>query len=192
MLDDVQGFVIAALTCSLGVVMYSFCSLLTGGTAGLAFLLHYLSGLPFGLIFFVINVPFYWFGWRRMGGVFTLKTFVAVTMVSILVDLMPHMLRFDVIQPLYATVAGGVLMGASILMFIRHRASLGGISIMAVWLQQVRGIRAGKVQMVSDLLILGGAFFVLPLDRALLSILGAVVFGMVLAINHRPGRYMGF
>lgn len=183
---------IAALTCSLGVLMYSFCSLLTGGTAGLAFLLHYLTDLPFGLLFFIINAPFYWFGWRRMGRVFTLKTFIAVTLVSVMVDLMPHMLRIDFIQPVYAMAAGGVLMGASILMFIRHRASLGGISIMALWLQQVHGIRAGKVQMVADLLILGGALFILPLDRALLSILGAVVFNLVLAINHKPGRYMGF
>lgn len=189
--DDLQGLVFAALTVAVGVTMYSFCSLLTGSTAGLSFLLHYATGWPFGLIFFLINLPFYWFGLRRMGWIFTLKTFLSVSLISLMVDLMPQVMRFDFIDPLYASIAGGVLMGSGILIFIRHRASLGGVNILAVWLQQARGISAGKVQTLVDVLVLACAFFVLPLERALLSILGAVVLGLVLAVNHRPGRYMG-
>ena len=46
------------------------------------------------------------------------------------------------------------------------------------------------MQLVVDLLILLAAFGVTDLWRVLLSVLGAVVLNMTLAINHRPGRYM--
>ena len=35
-------------------------------------------------------------------------------------------------------------------MLFRHRASLGGVGIVALWLQQEKGWRAGKVQMAVD------------------------------------------
>ncbi len=45
--------------------------------------------------------------------------------------------------------------------------------------------------MAVDLAILAAACFVIPFDRLALSVLGAVVVNMTLAINHRPGRYLG-
>ena len=33
-------------------------------------------------MFFAVNLPFYWLGWRRMGARFTLKTFAAVALLS--------------------------------------------------------------------------------------------------------------
>ncbi len=50
-------------------------------------LIHYATHLPFGVVFFVINLPFYWLSVRRMGAAFTLKTFCAVGLVSLFSDL---------------------------------------------------------------------------------------------------------
>ena len=36
-------------------------------SAGLAFLLHYATGIGFGKIFFVLNLPFYWLAQQRGG-----------------------------------------------------------------------------------------------------------------------------
>ena len=85
---------------------------------------------------------------------------------------------------------GGLLVGAGLLMLFRHRASLGGVNVVALYLQERLGWRAGRVQLVVDLLILLAAFGVTDLWRVALSVLGAVVLNMTLAINHRPGRYM--
>ncbi|HAQ27434.1 MAG TPA: hypothetical protein DCQ80_15960, partial [Pseudomonas sp.] len=77
------------------------------------------------------------------------------------------------------------------LMLFRHRASLGGVNILALYLQERFGLRAGAVQMGIDASIVLAALFVVPLDKVLLSVLGAVALNLVLAINHRAGRYMG-
>ena len=81
--------------------------------------------------------------------------------------------------------------GLGILFFIRHRASLGGIGILAVYLQRTRGWSAGKVQMSYDACLMVAAFFMLSPSKVLYSAIGAVVLSLVLMFNHRPGRYMG-
>lgn len=188
--EDAQALLTGTLLISLAVLMYRHAGLLSGGTAGLAFLGHYASGWRFGSLFFLINLPFYWLAWRRMGTAFTLKTFVAVLLLSLQTEWLPQWLSFQTLQPLYAAVMGGMLMGTGFLILFRHRASLGGVGILALVLQEQRGWRAGHVQMAVDCVIVTAAFWLVEPTRVLLSILGAVALNMVLAINHRPGRYI--
>jgi len=188
--EDLQALLTGTLFISLAVMMFNHAGLLTGGTAGLAFLLHYATGVGFGKLFFLINLPFYWIAWRHMGRDFTLKTFAAVAMLSAITEYQPLALRFESLHPLYAAVMGGLLMGAGFLMLFRHRASLGGVGIVALVLQQQRGWRAGKVQMVVDCAIVLAALFVVAPERIAYSLVGAVVLNLTLAVNHKPGRYI--
>jgi len=188
--DDLQALLTGTLFIALGVAMFKHAGLLTGGTAGLAFLLHYATGVSFGKLFFLINLPFYWIAWRRMGRAFTLKTFIAVALLSMLTEWQPLALSFAALQPLYAAVMGGLLMGSGFLMLFRHRASLGGVGIVALLLQQERGWRAGKVQMVVDCAIVMAALFVVDPLRIGYSLVGAIALNLTLAVNHKPGRYV--
>jgi uncharacterized membrane-anchored protein YitT (DUF2179 family) len=188
--EDAQALVTGTLFISLGVALFKHAGLLTGGTAGLAFLLHYASDVSFGQLFFLINLPFYWIAWRRMGRAFTVKTFAAVALLSGLVELQPLVLSFRALHPLYAAIMGGLLMGAGFLMLFRHHASLGGVGIVALVLQQERGWRAGKVQMAVDCAIVLAALFVVEPQRIAYSLVGAVALNLTLAVNHKPGRYI--
>lgn len=187
--DDVQALLTGTLFVALALVLFRHAGLLTGGTAGIAFVLHYATGLPFGAGFFVVNLPFYVLAWRRMGRRFTLKTFAAVALLSMLAELLPHWLVLQAVQPLFAAIGGGLLMGAGLLILFRHHASLGGLNVLVLWLQERRGWRAGHVQMAVDLaILLAAAPWVGPL-QLLLSVLGALALNLALAVNHKPGRY---
>lgn len=188
--EDVQALLTGTLFVALGVVMFRHAGLLTGGTAGLAFLLHYATGWNFSLVFFLVNLPFYGLAFRRMGLTFTLKTFAAVASLALLAQWLPHWVTFGSLSSGFATVAGGLLMGAGMLMLFRHRASLGGFNVLALFLQERFGWRAGHVQMAFDCAIVLTAFAVVDWRQIAWSVLGAVVLNMTLAINHRPGRYM--
>jgi uncharacterized membrane-anchored protein YitT (DUF2179 family) len=59
LLEDVQALVTGTLFVALGVTLFKQAGMVTGGTAGIAFVAHYAVGWPFGLVFFVINLPFY-------------------------------------------------------------------------------------------------------------------------------------
>lgn len=190
LLEDIQALVIGTLLVALAVTLFKAAGLLSGGTAGIAFLMHYLAGWPFGIVFFVINLPFYWVAWRHMGRAFTLRTVAAVVLVSVLADGLPQHLVLASIDPWLAAVLGGVLMGNGFLILFRHHASLGGLGILALLAQKKRGWRAGHVQMAVDAVIVAAALATVPLPRVLMSVLAVVVLNLVIATNHRPGRYV--
>ncbi|MGJ7039822.1 uncharacterized membrane-anchored protein YitT (DUF2179 family) [Shinella sp. BE166] len=189
--EDAIAIVVGTMFMALGIVIYTKTVLLAGSTAGLALLLQYATGIGFWWLFFAINLPFYILAVRKLGWAFTLRTFAAVTLVSIFTRLTFELVSFSHLDPLYAAVMGGALSGTGLLILFRHRTGLGGINVLAIYLQDHFGIRAGYFQLAVDLAILAAAFFVIPLDRLALSVVGAVVVNMTLAINHRPGRYLG-
>lgn len=187
--EDAQAIFTGTLFVSLALILFSQSGLLTGGTAGAAFVLHYATGWGLGSLFFLINLPFYWFAWRRMGREFTLKTFLAITLLSALTQWSPQLFAIERLHPAYAAVLGGLLLGSGCLFLARHHASLGGATIISLYLQQARGWRAGKVQMGIDCTIVLLALTVVEPERVAWSVLAAVVMNLFIAVNHRPGRY---
>jgi uncharacterized membrane-anchored protein YitT (DUF2179 family) len=187
--DDLQAFATAIVVVSLGLSLLSSAGLLTGGTPGLAFLLSHATGWPLGAALFVVNLPFYVLAWREMGARFTLRTLGAVTALSLGVEGVSHMLSMRHVQPMYAALAGGTLIGVGLLVLFRHRASLGGINVLALALQRRCGWRAGAVQMAIDLAILAAAFALVDPVRVAYSVAGSLAVNLVLLCNHRPGRY---
>ena len=105
--------------------------------------------------------------------------------------LAPKVVRFELLNPWVASVLGGFLIGFGLLALLRHQASVGGVNILAQWLQQAKGFSAGKVQMSVDLVVVLAAFWVLPPMQVAQSVVGAVAIGAILALNPRPGRYLG-
>ena len=189
--EDALALLTGTALVALGIAFYSHAGLLTGGTVGLAFLLKYLAGWPFGLVFFLVNLPFYGLAIWRMGWKFTLRTVCAVALVSLFAELTPRWVRFAELDVVYAALFGGFVIGLGLLILFRHRASLGGVNILALFVQERFGVRAGSVQMGIDALIVLAAVLVVPLDKVALSVLGAVALNLVLAVNHRADRYMG-
>ncbi|WP_112309124.1 YitT family protein [Pseudogemmobacter bohemicus] len=188
--DDAQGLIFGTLMCALGLQFLTHSGLITGQTAGLALVISYASGWGFGAVFFLINLPFYWFGYRRIGLRFTIKSLISVALLSVFAQVMPHYLSFDTLHPLLAGVLFGFVTGAGLLALFRHGSSLGGIGIVALMLQDRTGFRAGWAQMIFDLMLFAVALLWIPADRVLWSLPGVVILNLVLAINHRRDRYI--
>jgi uncharacterized membrane-anchored protein YitT (DUF2179 family) len=190
--DDAQALITGTLFVSLGLAMFRQAGLMTGGTVGLAFLAHYATGAAFGPLFFAINLPFYLLAWKRMGRRFTLKTMAAVTLLAWLSEALPGWFQLQQVAPWFAAIGGGLLVGAGFIILFRHRASLGGLNVLVLWLQERFGWRAGVVQMAIDAAILLASWPWIDARRLALSVLAAAAMNFALAVNHRPGRYMAF
>ncbi|MBY4628802.1 YitT family protein [Rhizobium croatiense] len=189
-IEDVQGIFSGSLVAALGLYVLASAGLLTGSTAGVAFLLHYAFGVNFGLAFFLLNLPFFYLSWKRLGVAFTVKTFIAIGLTSVMSDLQSRLFSISSIHPAWAALLGGLLLGFGALALYRHRASLGGVGILGVYLQERFGIRAGLVQLGIDLCVLAAAFFVTTPPVVFYSVLGALVLNLFVAINHRADRYI--
>lgn len=189
-LEDIQGIVIGATLVALSIQFLSQANLITGQIAGLALITSYATDWSFGLVFFVLNLPFYILAVRQLGWTFTLKTFVAVALMSTISELFPYVLTVDMVHPALGAMLGGVLAGIGLLSLIRHGATLGGVGIVALWLQDTRGVQAGNTQLLFDVFVFGLAFWILPADVVVWSLLGAVILNMIITVNHRRDRYV--
>lgn len=188
--DDLQGLGTGTLFVAVGILLMKSAGLVPGGIVGLALLAHYASGLDLGAILFLVNLPFYLLAWTRMGRAFTLRTMVAVTVLALLSWWLPRAVSVQQIDGVLAAILGGLLCGAGMLMLFRHGASLGGLNVLVLRLQDRFGWPAGKTQMALDaLVVLGGGWYGGDLRRLALSVLAVVALNLALVYNHRPGRY---
>ena len=190
LIEDAQGIAYGATMAAFGIVILTHLGLVTGQTAGLAVLISYATGWGFGPVFFAVNLPFYVIGYLRMGKVFVAKTFVAVALLSALSLWLPGQVSFAHLNPWVGAVLFGFLSGSALMALFRHGASLGGIGIVALILQDRLGWRAGLVQLSFDLVLFALAFAVIDARAILISALGALVVNLVVAINHRRDRYI--
>ena len=189
-LEDMQGIFASSMIAALGLALMGSAGLVASGTAGVAFVLHYLTGVSFGLYYTVVNIPFYVLALKRLGWAFTLKTILAVSLTSLITEFQPHFVRIESIDPMWTAVLAGILLGFGLLGLYRHRASLGGVGVLAVYLQDRFGMRAGLVQLAFDLIVLVAAFSVAAPFIVLCSVVGALVLNLFLTINHRADRYI--
>ncbi|MGY4496042.1 YitT family protein [Pseudomonas sp. TE3610] len=187
--EDCLALLVGTVMISFGLLLLRTAGIMTGGTAGIALLLHYAFGFAFGVVFFLLNVPFFYLAVRRMGWAFSLKTFLCIGLVSLFSDHLAGLISFARVQPLYAAVMGNIILGTGFLILFRHRASLGGLNILALYLQQRFGWRAGWLQMGSDVLILSLSLATVSLPVLAVSVAGVVVLNLIVALNHRAGRY---
>lgn len=190
LLEDGQGIAFGSTMAAFGVTLLAHMGLVTGQTAGLAILISYATGWSFAAVFFAVNIPFYWLGWRRFGAAFTLKTFAAVALTSGLSAVMPGWISFEQINPIFGAMLFGAICGTGLLALFRHGASLGGVGIVALYLQDATGFRAGWSQLIFDAGLFALALCVVDWQAVGYSFLGAVVLNMVIAINHRRDRYI--
>ncbi|WP_105903110.1 YitT family protein [Vibrio gangliei] len=187
--EDIVALVVGSFVVALGVYFLSSANLITGGTAGLSLLLSQLSPLSFGTIYFFINLPFYALAWLRFGKTFAINSLIAGALVSVFADNLERFMLLSRIDAVFSAFAGGLLIGIGMLILFRHRSSLGGFNVMCLLIQDKTGISVGKTQMVLDCsIVVASLFFVSPYLIAL-SVLGAIVLNITLAMNHKPTRY---
>lgn len=191
LLEDAVGLVVGTLIMAIAVMVLKAGGLVTGAVAGLALIGAQVSGWSFGAVFFVLNLPFYVVALRRMGVKFTVKTFVAVALLSVFTEVLPGVLRIEVMHPWAAAPVFGVLAGIALIILFRHGATLGGVGIVALWLQETRKIPAGNTQLAFEALVFALALTVDDWPLVLVSLGGAVILNLMITVNHRGDRYIG-
>lgn len=189
-LEDVQGILIGTLLVALSIQFLRASGLFTGQIAGLALIISYPTSWSFGIIFFVLNLPFYGLAIIQLGWRFTIKSLTAVAAMSILADTLPLVLTINELPPVLGALLFGVLAGVGLLSLFRHGATLGGVGIVALWLQDTRGIAAGNTQLLFDFLIFAAALLLFPWQTVAWSLLGASILNVIITTNHRRDRYI--
>ncbi len=128
----------------------------TGGTPGMAILLHYLTGLSIGTLMLAVNIPLLLIGMKYLGKRFGIRTVISIFLTSGFVDLFNLVLRLKPAsnELLLASLFGGVVIGIGVGLVLRGNSSAGGSTIIARLAADRFGIKPGQTILAVDMLII--------------------------------------
>lgn len=176
--------VLGCLVTASGLVILKHSDIVTGGTAGLSLSLSPLLGVPFPYMFALLNLPFFLFSYFYMGKAFTLKTILAIALLTVMSSVDQFLPEFAV-PPLVGAIVGGVFIGTGIMTLFRNGASLGGATILSIYLHKKHGINPGASNFTFDFIVILSSFFAYSLTSGIISILSIAVTSALLALFKR-------
>ena len=114
-----------------------------------------LPALPVGVLVFVMNVPLFLIGVRKMGWSLLVSSLYAMTIGSVFIDVMAALHTFQPMEPMLACIYGGVLMGLSMGLMLQVGATTGGTELGARLLKyRVPHLSIGRLCLSIDLVII--------------------------------------
>lgn len=143
---------------------------LAGGATGLALLSHYfLPSLPVGLIYFLLNIPLFAFGWMFVGRRFLIYSMAGVFIFSG-VMFWPFPV-FPVDDMILSALTAGIIIGVGSGIILRSLGSAGGLDILSVILYKRFSIRPGNTVLCFNGLLLLSASLRIPLEMILYTLI---------------------
>jgi len=148
---------------ALGVVGFlSPNKIATGGTAGLAIILHYVLNLPIGVLMALINIPLLLVSIKYLGKKFAFKSMFAIALIVAFVDVLKEVVLLPAFSNdlILATLYGGVIIGVGLGLIFKGGGSAGGGTILAKIITSKFNIKTSDVIMLLDGIVVVSAGFV--------------------------------
>jgi uncharacterized membrane-anchored protein YitT (DUF2179 family) len=141
-----------------------------GGATGVSMLIFDITSIPISILIFVINVPFLWIGYRKLGLWFAIKSTIAIALLALCLAVVSFP---DVTHDkLLTAVFGGVFIGTGSGLAMRGGAVLDGTEIAAVLVsKKTQLLKVSDFILLLNVLIFGVAASVLGVEPAMYSIL---------------------
>lgn len=127
----------------------------SGGLTGFAQIInHIFSAVPVGITVIVLNVPLFILGWKLIGGKLLIGSLWAMFISSVIIDLLA-MLEWKPMDPILASIFGGVCMGLSLGLIIQQGSTTGGTDLLARLLKlKLAWLPMGKLLLAIDLVVI--------------------------------------
>jgi len=155
--------ILGSIFLALGVVGFFVPNeVLTGGTAGLSLLLHYISSYSVGVLMVGVNLPLLIVGGKYLGKMFALRTIITILLISVLIDFFAQLsiIKPFVLDIILASIFGGIFVGIGLALVIKGNSSAGGSTIIARIVASKTEIKPARVILIIDSLIICSALFV--------------------------------
>jgi uncharacterized membrane-anchored protein YitT (DUF2179 family) len=149
-------------------------NVIDGGITGISIMLSHITGFRLGIFIFLLNLPFFFMGYKQIGKTFAISTLFGITVLSIFTSLFHPVPAFTE-DILLATIFGGMILGTGVGLVIRYGGALDGTEILAILMNKKLPFSVGEIIMFFNIFILGTAGFVFTWDRAMYSILAYVI-----------------
>lgn len=132
-----------------------------GGISGIGALLFYLTGIPVGVPYLVINILLVFVAIKNIGASFGTKTIVNIVIISIMLSVLPKIITQPIINDTFlSAVLGGIFGGVGLGLVFSQGGSTGGTDIIAMLVTKYKRMSPGRVIMYCDVIIIASSWFV--------------------------------
>lgn len=159
------------------------CDIAYGGLIGFGQMIHrFVPEIPVGLTVIVLNIPLFLLGWKLLGGRLLITSLFAMTISSVLIDVLDALFWFPSMDPLLAGIYGGALVGLSLGMVFQVGSTTGGTDLIArLLIIPFPWLSAGKLLLAVDLIsIASTAVAFHSMDAALYGVISQFVTATVM------------
>lgn len=152
--------------------------MISGGVTGISVMIEFLTGLPLGILVFVLNIPLFILGLFFLDFDFMFFSGISIVVFSVWISF------FEGLKPvgyaltneiMLACIFGGVLNGAGGGILFRAGASAGGFDIPATIIRKKFNVNTGSVLMVLNCFIISISSIFYGVDKALYTLVAQFI-----------------
>ena len=192
-----RAYALIALGCLIMAAGFSFFMIpqriAPGGVFGIAMVLHYVTtalgyAVPTGTIGLLLNIPLFFWGLRALGSRFVARTIFGMVASSTFMDMLSFLIvRFGWepsvhgLDPMLASLFGGLAIGGGLGIVFRHMGSTGGTDVVGQILGRRTNVSVGAWMIIADaLVVIIASYYFRSLSLSLYAIVTIFVSGRVI------------
>lgn len=143
---------------------------LDGGVTGISILIHEYFHLPMYVLLTILNLPFLYVGYKKIGKTFAIQTALAIFLLSVLMYFIqiPGAITNDKVL---IALFGGFLIGLGIGLVIRGGAVIDGLEVIADYTHKKSGFSTSEIILLINSLLFLTVAFKFGIEAAMYSIL---------------------
>lgn len=142
---------------------------LDGGAMGISLLISRFTGLELSLLIVLVNLPFILLGLKIISKEFSIKSTIAILLLSVLV----HYIQLPLItgDKLLVSIFGGFFLGAGIGLSIRGGAVIDGTEVLALKVSRESSLTVGDFIAIFNIVLFGFAAIFINVETAMYAML---------------------
>lgn len=185
---------IGASSLALGVVLFLIPNhIVAGGTPGISIIINYFSGIPAGMLMFLINIPLVLMSMKYISREFAIRTIFTIIVSSSVVDILREYFHVTAWtnDPILSSIFGGIAIGFGLGFIIAGNASAGGPSIVARYIADRMSWKQNNVIIALDfMIVIAAGIAFAQIESALLSLIVvyATAQGLNTVLSGRPSK----
>lgn len=177
------------ITVGCGLYALAFCwfyepnCLSMGGFTGLAQVVcAFIPSLPIGIQVLALNLPLFFLIWKKAGRDWLAASLYATAVSALFIDLLSRFCTFHALEPILASIYGGIAVGISCGLMLRQSATVGGTELAARLLRlRFEKFSIGTLCCLLDgLIVIAHALVFRDISRALYAIISLTIISFTM------------
>lgn len=132
-----------------------------GGLSGVGTMIYYVTGIPVGISYLLMNVLLLIVAMKIIGKSFGFKTIYGIASSSFFITYLQNFFNSPILYDQFlSSVIGGILLGSGIGIVFLAGGSTGGTEIIVMIINKFRNVSPGRTMFLFDLIIIGSSYFI--------------------------------